>query len=314
MRQLIPAYEFRRRARVRMKPVLPILVLVALIATLPNLISSTVMILADANPAVLTTDLTNRMLQIVENTSLTDVQIANALSTAQENYYVSLEAFMEDKGALLCGLLLMVGILGPVLNLGLINAYLHALRQKEFTPAIALSRMSSILKVLGLQILTILKTAAWMLPGMAVSIGGVMMMVFSNADIGGLLVIAGVIAACVMGIMAAFRYVLAVYVMADDPSTRIRECIRRSKDAMKNRKMELFSLELSFIGWRFLLSLAQELLISLCGAVVGQTLGMFASLFLTVYVGCALTAFYQAYVCGREDFVEAEPETPDPEA
>lgn len=306
MRQLIPAYEFRRRARVRMKPMLPILVLVALIATLPSLISSTVMILADADPTVLTTDLTNRMLQIVENTSMTDVQTADALSAVQQNYYVSLEAFLEDKGVLLCGLLLLVGILGPVLNLGLVNAYLHALRQKEFTPAIALSRMSSILKVLGLQILTTLKTAAWMLPGMAVSLAGVLVMAFSNMSLGLLLSLAGIIAACVMGIMAAYRYALAVYVMADDPSVRIRECIRRSKDAMKNRKMELFSLELSFIGWRFLLSLAQELLISLCGAVVGQTLGMFASLFLTVYVGCALTAFYQAYVCGREDFVEAD--------
>lgn len=313
MRQLIPAYEFRRRARVRMKPVLPILVLVALIATLPSLISSTVMLLADANPAVLSTDLLNRMLQVVEDTSLTDVQTANALSAVQENYYVSLENFLEDKGLLLCGLLLFVSVLGPVLNLGLINAFLHALRQKEFTPAIALSRTSSILRVLGLELLIGLKLLAWMLPGIAVSIGGVLMMVFSNADIGLLLILAGFIASCVMGVMATYRYALSLYFMADDPATPIRACIRRSREVMRKRKMELFSLEISFIGWRFLLGMAQELLVAFFGAVIGQTLGMFASLFLTVYTGCAVTAFYQAYACGREDYVEDESDTADAE-
>lgn len=313
MRQLIPAYEFRRRARVRMKPVLPILVLVALIATLPSLISSTVMLLADANPTVLSTDLLNRMLQVVEDTSLTDTQVANALSAAQENYYVSLENFLEDKGPILCGLLLFVSVLGPVLNLGLINAYLHALRKEEFTPAIALSRMSSILRVLGLYLLIGLKLLAWMLPGIAASIGGVLMMFFSNADMGLLLILAGLIACCVMGIMATYRYAMSIYFMADDPTMPIRECIRRSKEVMKKRKMELFSLEISFIGWYVLLRLAQDLLIGLCGAVIGQTLGMFAALFLTVYTGCAMTAFYQAYACGREDYVEDESDTADTE-
>ena len=34
------------------------------------------------------------------------------------------------------------------------------------------------------------------------------------------------------------------------------------------------------------------------GQVIAMTLGMFASLFLTVYTNCAKTAFYQEYAVG----------------
>lgn len=313
MRQLIPSYEFRRRARVRMKPVLPILLVVALIAALPSLVSSVVMLMTDANPTTLFTDYINRRLQITEDESLTGALLESALSAVQEEYVEKMLSFLTEHGLLLTVLTLVSTVLSAVLNLGLINAYLHALRKKEFTPSIALSRMSSTLRVIGLELLIGLKVVAWMLPGLAACFAGALGMVLGQTTIGLLLIIAGGIAGCVMSIMATYRYYMAIFVLADDPSTGIRACIRRSKEAMATRKMELFSLEISFIGWRFLLGMAQELLLSLFGQVVGQTLGMFASLFLTVYVGCALTAFYQAYFCGREDFVEDDPDVADAE-
>lgn len=311
MRQLIPAYEFRRRARVRMKPVLPILLVVALIASLPSLISSVALVMGDANPTSLTTEYSNRLLQVMEKDALTDAEMAAELSAVQEGYLEAMFTFLGEKGLLLFGLMLLTALLGPVLDLGFINALLHALRQQDFTPAIALSRMSSILKLLGLEILIGLKITVWMLPGMAVSIGGVFVMVLVQETVGALMIAVGLIACVAMGVRAGFSYALSVYVMADDPSTGIRECIRISKDTMNGRRMELFSLEFSFVGWRMLLSMAQTLLLSLFGQVIGQTLGMFASLFLTVYTGCAVTAFYQAYVCGRDDYVDADPEEPE---
>ena len=45
---------------------------------------------------------------------------------------------------------------------------------------------------------------------------------------------------------------MATFVMADGPSTGINAAIRRSCEVMNGRKMELFSLEISFIGWRLL--------------------------------------------------------------
>ena len=54
------------------------------------------------------------------------------------------------------------------------------------------------------------------------------------------------------GIIAAYRYRMAIYLLVDDPSRGVMECIRLSQDMMKGHKWELFVLDLSFIGWNLL--------------------------------------------------------------
>lgn len=54
------------------------------------------------------------------------------------------------------------------------------------------------------------------------------------------------------GIVAAYRYRQAVYVLIDDPDMSALDCIRASKEMMRGRKGELFVLDLSFIGWSLL--------------------------------------------------------------
>ncbi len=304
MRRMIPSFEFRRRARLAMKPVMPLLLIVALIAALPSLINDAVVLIADADPNQLMNDFSNRLMQVVENAGLTqnavvgevvidEAQLARDILAVQDSYFANLRTFIQEKGLLIAGLSLMVMVLGPVLNLGMINAMLHALRKKEFTAAIALSRIKYILKAVALMLLVALRIFLWMLPGMALMI----VALFLPQKLVTLAVIVGFAASMVMGIMAGYRYALAVYVLADEPTTRLRDCIRRSCEVMKHRKMELFSLEISFIGWHLLLSLVQSMLMSF-GAVIGLTLGMFASLFLTVYTNCAQAAFYQEYAVG----------------
>lgn len=304
MRRMIPSFEFRRRARLAMKPVMPLLLIVALIAALPSLINDAVVLIADADPNQLMNDFSNRLMQVVENAGLTqnavvgevvidEAQLARDILSVQDSYFANLRTFIQEKGLLIAGLSLMVMVLGPVLNLGMINAMLHALRKKEFTAAIALSRIKYILKAVALMLLVALRIFLWMLPGMALMI----VALFLPQKLVTLAVVVGFAAAMVMGIMAGYRYALAVYVLADEPTTRLRDCIRRSCEVMKHRKMELFSLEISFIGWHLLLSLVQSMLMSF-GAVIGLTLGMFASLFLTVYTNCAQAAFYQEYAVG----------------
>lgn len=51
------------------------------------------------------------------------------------------------------------------------------------------------------------------------------------------------------GIVASYRYSLAVYVLLDDPDKGIMQCIRESKSLTKGYKWQLFMLDLSFIGW-----------------------------------------------------------------
>lgn len=317
MYHMIPAYEFRRRARMAMKPVMPILLVVALIAALPSLINSAVTLIADADPAQLMTDYSNRIMQVMEAHGVTQNPAAGEVVideskliadtlTALEEYVQASTAFLQEKGPLIAALSLMVIVCSPVLTMGLINALLHALRRQPFGPEITVSRIRYTLKALGLMLLFGLRVFLWMLPGMALMIGGI----FLPTSIGGLAMLVGMIAAIAMGIRASYRYAMVTFVMADEPTTSIRECFRRSCEVMQRRKMELFALEISFIGWRLLLSMVQSMLMAF-GAVIGLTLGMFASLFLTVYTNCAQAAFYQEYAVGPLEEPAPEPEADD---
>ena len=58
----------------------------------------------------------------------------------------------------------------------------------------------------------------------------------------------------VPGIIASYRYKMALYILLDNPEASVMDCLRESKRMMKGRKMEFFILELSFIGWIILSS------------------------------------------------------------
>ena len=53
----------------------------------------------------------------------------------------------------------------------------------------------------------------------------------------------------VPGIIAAYRYRFAVYLMLDHPEYGAMECIQKSKEMTYGYKMQLFLLDLSFILW-----------------------------------------------------------------
>lgn len=59
----------------------------------------------------------------------------------------------------------------------------------------------------------------------------------------------------VPGIIKGYSYSMALYVLADNKGKSARECIAESKAMMEGHKMELFVLDLSFIGWYLLCSL-----------------------------------------------------------
>lgn len=57
------------------------------------------------------------------------------------------------------------------------------------------------------------------------------------------------------GIIAAYRYSMAVYLMAENPDIGIMEAIDKSKELMAGNKWRFFCLDFSFIGWGILSSL-----------------------------------------------------------
>jgi hypothetical protein len=56
----------------------------------------------------------------------------------------------------------------------------------------------------------------------------------------------------VPGIMAAYSYRQAYYILLDNPEKSALECIRDSKQLMKGYRIDLFVLDISFIGWMLL--------------------------------------------------------------
>jgi uncharacterized membrane protein len=56
------------------------------------------------------------------------------------------------------------------------------------------------------------------------------------------------------GIIKGFSYSMTPYILIDHPELSVNEAITKSREMMNGHKMELFALQLSFIGW-FLLSL-----------------------------------------------------------
>lgn len=80
----------------------------------------------------------------------------------------------------------------------------------------------------------------------------------------------------VPGIIKSYAYSQAMYILAENPEIGAREALKRSEEMMQGHKMDLFVLNLSFIGWYLL------------GAI---TFGI-AYIWVMPYVQATLTNFY----------------------
>lgn len=98
----------------------------------------------------------------------------------------------------------------------------------------------------------------------------------------------------VPGVIAALRYSMAPYYLADDPSLTAKQAMEKSKATMKHRKFAFFALELSFIGWSLLINVVQGVLGSLLGTVLMLVAAQFMSLALSVYMNASCASFYRA--------------------
>ena len=81
------------------------------------------------------------------------------------------------------------------------------------------------------------------------------------------------------GIIAAYRYSMAIYILLDHPEYGIMDCLRESKAITAGHKMELFKLDLSFLGW-FLMTLAPYV-------------GYLVSVFVTPYYAITHAFYYE---------------------
>lgn len=89
------------------------------------------------------------------------------------------------------------------------------------------------------------------------------------------------------GIVAGFSYAMTDYILAENPELTADEAIAQSKELMMGNRFRLFCLQLSFIGWDILATLAFGI----------------GHLWLTPYKQAAYAAFYRE-VSGTEFYYE----------
>jgi uncharacterized membrane protein len=88
------------------------------------------------------------------------------------------------------------------------------------------------------------------------------------------------------GIIAAYRYSQAIYILVDDPTKSPMQCLRESKHMMRGHKMELFKLNMSFFGWYLL------------GAL--PTLGYALQVWTLPYMSLTYALYYERLAYGIE--------------
>ena len=88
------------------------------------------------------------------------------------------------------------------------------------------------------------------------------------------------------GIIASYRYRQVYYILLDDPKKGVLQCITESKFLMNGRKVDLFIIDFSFIGW-YILDLVIATLSPLPFALP------IVSVWLSPYMGLTRAAFYE---------------------
>lgn len=105
----------------------------------------------------------------------------------------------------------------------------------------------------------------------------------------GLMVVLGTVLFVVPGVLAALAYALSYYLVIDDPQMGVVAGMGASREMMKGKKMFYLVLNLSFIGWSLLISMAD---VFIGGSVIGLVVVTIANLFLQVYLQSTMAAFY----------------------
>ncbi len=96
------------------------------------------------------------------------------------------------------------------------------------------------------------------------------------------------------GIIAMYRYRMAIYLLLEHPEMSVMDCIRESKRLMKGHKWELFVFDLSFIGWTLLIGFVDGLGASLGIELFGVSfLGYIGLVFFLPYRQLSLSLYYR---------------------
>lgn len=200
-----------------------------------------------------------------------------------------LERNGQEKIALFSCLQFVQSIYTILVAFGLTSYTLRVARNENPGPGHLLDGFLKAGRVLWMGLLIGIFTFGWCLVILVPLIGAVYLAEYNEFALN---ILAGLMVIAFFAIYAIIlRYILADYFLLDDPACTAREAIRRSKAAMKGHRWEYVVLELSFMGWALLISLASGLA-AMALPALGTVVSAVAALWYTPYVMVTKANFY----------------------
>lgn len=263
--------EYRQTAWSAIKPVLPIMLLIFLVASLPQFIFMFI------QPAF----------------GLTPPMDTDLLLSDPDAFVAAYSAFMSSSKGITYSLLNTLFTLMTIpLTLGTIGAAQRILRGEDVLVRHSLAYIPYTFRAIWLQICTAFYAFWPMLLAYVVAIP--VLLTVSSPDImllTAILFFIAVIATLVFAIMRTYLMVASDYLLARNPNTSVSEIMRTSRTIMKGNRMNFFLLELSFIGWNLLIAVLDSAVLTMAGYTLANVCSMLLSLFLGVYMTTAKAAF-----------------------
>lgn len=263
--------EYRQAAWSAIKPVLPIMLLIFLVASLPQLIFMFIQTAFGLMPPM-DTDL---------------------LLSDPDAFVAAYSAFMSSSKGITYSLLNTLFTLMTIpLTLGTVGAAQRILRGEDVLVRHSLAYIPYTFRAIWLQICTAFYAFWPMLLAYVVAIP--VLLTVSSPDImllTAILFFIAVIATLVFAIMRTYLMVASDYLLARNLNTSVSEIMRTSRTIMKGNRMNFFLLELSFIGWNLLIAVLDSAVLTMAGYTLANVCSMLLSLFLGVYMTTAKAAF-----------------------
>lgn len=166
------------------------------------------------------------------------------------DYYFALVA--GGRGALFFFMGILLTLYTAVMGFSYTSYALRLARNEQPGYRTLLDGFAMVGRVLGMIILHGVFVFLWTLLALVPFL--VLIGIAAVTDSGALITLAilAYSAALIFAVMVTYRYRLSAYFLLDDPACGALESITRSKQAMRGRKLDLFVLDLSFIGWSIL--------------------------------------------------------------
>ena len=262
-----PSGYFKAKAREALKGHWQTALLIALIVNLPGLLAQGIATFTGNDPL--------DRLQAVVITASRD-------GTLTQSFLIrEITGFLQSSGFWLgVGLNVAAWLVTPCLALGMYKWLMDRLRKAPVTDAVegAFCRIRLFFKAIGLQLLVILKILLWMLPGIALFAGLTYSLYRAQTAVAvndaarnlNYMALPVILVMAVPGAIAALRYAMAEFILADEPETKVTECVRRSKEQMRDLKKMLFFLLVSFLLWSLLQLLVSSYLSGLGDLVLSD--------------------------------------------